>query len=121
MKSYFLEKLLTTERIEEPLEDYTIDSQKDLQPSEEQYVIILSPEEKPWIYQSWKLSVIIKLFGKRIAHQYFKQKILQLWKPTEDFPLIDLGEDFYIVEFLKEENMSRASHNGPWFIDGFFL
>lgn len=73
------------------------------------------------MYAPWKYSVIVKLVGKRIQHQYPKEKITKLWKPSEPFPLIDLGLDFFIVKFSKEENMSLALQNGPWFINGYFL
>lgn len=33
---------------------------------------------------------------------------MDLWKPSESFPLIDLGEDYYIVRFNKEENMINS-------------
>lgn len=75
--------------------------------------IQLSSEEMMGIYNPSKFSIIIKLMGKRILHQYLKRKIQELWKPTEQFPLIDLGEDYYIVKFSKEENMVRALHQGP--------
>lgn len=35
----------------------------------------LSPEEKMRIYAPWKHSVIIKLLGKKLRHQYFKKKL----------------------------------------------
>lgn len=37
--------------------------------------INLSVEDLQRIYQPWKFSLIIKLMGKRIIHQYFKRKI----------------------------------------------
>ncbi|KAH0727379.1 hypothetical protein KY284_003244 [Solanum tuberosum] len=38
----------------------------------------------------------------------------------ENFPLIDLGADYYIVKFSKEENMMTALQKGPWFINGHY-
>lgn len=73
------------------------------------------------ICQPWKFLLIIKLMGKRILHLYLKRKIQELWKPTENFALMDLGADYFIVKFNKEENMSKTLKNGPWFINGFFL
>ncbi|XP_019227688.1 PREDICTED: uncharacterized protein LOC109208978 [Nicotiana attenuata] len=83
--------------------------------------ITLTVEDRNRMYTPWKFSVIIKLLGKRIPHQYLKEKITHLWKPTEIFPLTDLGHDFFIVKFSKEENMITALHSGPWFINGYFL
>lgn len=34
---------------------------------------------------------------------------------------MDLGADYLIVKFNKEGNMIKSLHNGPWFINDFFL
>nr|XP_016479712.1 PREDICTED: uncharacterized protein LOC107800955 [Nicotiana tabacum] len=83
--------------------------------------ISLSLEDRQRIYEPCKYSIIIKLVGKRMLHHYLKRKIQDLWKPTENFPLIDLGEDYYIIKFTKKENMDKAIHLGPWFINCHFL
>lgn len=83
--------------------------------------IILSEEDKKRIYRPWAFSIIIKVLGKRINHQYLKKRLYGLWKSTEEIVLIDLGHDYYIVKFYKEENMQRAMQNGPWFINDYFL
>ncbi|XP_019238423.1 PREDICTED: uncharacterized protein LOC109218510 [Nicotiana attenuata] len=50
-----------------------------------------------------------------------KKKLQDIWKITEKFPLIDLGKDYYTVKLAREENMTKILHNGPWFINEFFL
>ncbi|KAK4719065.1 hypothetical protein R3W88_017403 [Solanum pinnatisectum] len=42
-----------------------------------------------------------------------------MWKVTEKIILIDLGHDYYTVKFLKEENLQKALHQGPWFINAY--
>lgn len=69
-------------------------------------------EDKQRIYFPWRHSAIIKLQEKRIPHDVLKKKLMELWKPTESFPLIDLGEDYYIVRFNKEENMINSIQKG---------
>ncbi|XP_009804250.2 uncharacterized protein [Nicotiana sylvestris] len=81
----------------------------------------LSNDEKDRLYSTWKYSLIIKLFGKRIMHHYLKVKIQELWKSIKQFPLIDLRSDYFIVKFTKEENMNNVLRNGPWFVNGHFL
>lgn len=70
-------------------------------------------EDKQRIYYLWKYSLIIKLHGKRILHQILKQKIQELWKINENFPLIDLGNDYFIVKLQKEKNMNLILQKGP--------
>ncbi|KAK6784382.1 hypothetical protein RDI58_017837 [Solanum bulbocastanum] len=45
--------------------------------------IILSIEEKERIYLPWKNSIILKLFGRKISHNYLKTKLTELWRPIE--------------------------------------
>ncbi|WMV38169.1 hypothetical protein MTR67_031554 [Solanum verrucosum] len=83
--------------------------------------IKLSKEDKERLYAPWRCSLIIKLMGRRIVHHYLKSKIQDISKPMENFPLIDLGSDYYIVKFSKEENMMTALQKGPWFINDHYL
>ncbi|GAA0149250.1 hypothetical protein LIER_08477 [Lithospermum erythrorhizon] len=43
------------------------------------------------------------------------------WTVKGSLNVIDLGEDFFIVRFTVEEDYLMALHEGPWFINGFFL
>ncbi|KAG5625868.1 hypothetical protein H5410_011086 [Solanum commersonii] len=40
--------------------------------------IILSNEDKTRIYMPWKYSVIIKMLGKTVSHQYLKKRLNEL-------------------------------------------
>ncbi|KAK4727359.1 hypothetical protein R3W88_032276 [Solanum pinnatisectum] len=73
------------------------------------------------ICKPWCFSIIIKLLGKKMSHKYLKRKLALLWKPPKEITLIDLGYDYFIVKYLKEENMIKALQNGLWFVNGFFL
>ncbi|XP_019242311.1 PREDICTED: uncharacterized protein LOC109222405 [Nicotiana attenuata] len=35
--------------------------------------------------------------------------------------LIDLGSEFFLIKFQKEENLQTALHGGPWFVLNHFL
>lgn len=83
--------------------------------------IPLSSSDKSRLYLPWQFAVIVKVFGKKVGHQALKQKLIAIWKPSEELPIIDLGSDFYLIKFLKEENLNRALHDGPWFVFNHFL
>lgn len=83
--------------------------------------IILRQEQKIRINHPWRFSIIIKFFGKKVSHHILKSKLQQLWNPNEHLNIIDLGWDFFVVKFEKEENMMNALHGGPWFIMENFL
>lgn len=76
-------------------------------------MISLTAEEEEHLHAPWKFSLIIKLIGKRIVHHYMKTKIQDLWKPSENLPLINLGSDYYIVKFSREGNMINVLNKGP--------
>lgn len=67
--------------------------------------IVLTVEDKARIHRPWSYSMIIKLTRKKVNHAYLKHRFSVLWKPTEELILIDLGNDYFIVKFFKEENM----------------
>ncbi|XP_059291044.1 uncharacterized protein LOC132044560 [Lycium ferocissimum] len=83
--------------------------------------ITLTPEEKERLYQPWKYSVIVKVFGKRLSHQYLKGKLTDLWNIDEPLNLIDLGFDFYVARFKEEQSLQTVLYEGPWFVEGQFL
>lgn len=45
-------------------------------------IVLLSEKEKQRIYRPWAYSVIIKLLGKKLSHQYIKNRLGTLWRPT---------------------------------------
>ena len=47
--------------------------------------------------------------GKKIPYHILKSKLLQMWTVTEPFPLKDLGSDYYMERFTKEENLREYS------------
>lgn len=95
-------------------EDINLAYVKHAEPSEleidpDEKVIILSEKDKQWIDQPWKHSVIVKLFGKKLAYKYLKNKLQDMWKPSEPLTLIDLGHDFYTTKFEKLEKKCLKS------------
>ncbi|XP_009795699.1 uncharacterized protein LOC142165918 [Nicotiana tabacum] len=90
-------------------------------PADSSNFIPISLEEKNRIYQPWTHAIIVKVYGRKVAHQVLRQKIYTIWQPTENLPLIDLGSDFFLLKFQKEENKNHALHDGPWFIFNHFL
>lgn len=62
------------------------------------------------------LSLNVQFFGRRVGYRFLQKKLHAIWRPTEYMSLIDLGYDYYLVNFSKEENYNKALHEGPWFI-----
>lgn len=83
--------------------------------------IPITTEDKKRIYQRWSRSIIVKLYGKTVRFKLLSKKLNEIWKPTENLQIIDLGLDFLMINFQELENYTKALHNGPWFINGHFL
>ncbi|KAK4733789.1 hypothetical protein R3W88_008050 [Solanum pinnatisectum] len=65
--------------------------------------------------------MIVKVFGKKITYTYLKNKLVDLWKPSEPLTLIDLGCEYFIAKFSNQASLHKALHEGPWFVAGNFL
>lgn len=65
--------------------------------------IPITKVDKNRLYSPWKYSVMVKLVGRRVGHQLLKEKLNNLWRPSEEIPLIDLGADFFLIKFKQEE------------------
>nr|XP_009796013.1 PREDICTED: uncharacterized protein LOC104242638 [Nicotiana sylvestris] len=103
---------------------YNMDNQSTLELDKGKHIegsIPLSLEEKGRLYTPWRYSVIIKIFKRKMPHHMLRSKLIELWKPSEQLILIDLGWDFFIVKFSLEESMIKTLHLGPWFFSGHFL
>lgn len=79
------------------------------------------PEDKDRMYKKWATALIIKVYGCSVRYSFLLRKIHELWKPTEELSLIDLGSYFYLVNFTKDENYRTALDGGPLFISSRFL
>ncbi|GLT48090.1 hypothetical protein SLA2020_217310 [Shorea laevis] len=83
--------------------------------------IALSSEEHSELYSPWKLSLIVKPFGKPMEYHFVVNSLRKLWKPVHSFDTIDLDKGFIIVKLSNEDDYSRIFRGGPWFIGQRFL
>lgn len=58
------------------------------------------------VRRPWRLSLIIKLVGRKIGNQFHLHRMQSLWKRQHAFALIDLNNDFFITCFS-----NRHSHD----------
>lgn len=48
-------------------------------------------------------------------------KLQSMWKPCEELILMDLGNDFYLVQFQLDQNYMKVLNEGTWFVGQNFL
>nr|KJB36487.1 hypothetical protein B456_006G161900 [Gossypium raimondii] len=63
-------------------------------------------------------ALIVKVFGN---YQFLNQKLVQLWNPLGIMKMIDLGCDFFVINFNTEEDYDNVFWGGPWLIGGKFI
>lgn len=92
-----------------------------INPKEGSAFVPISSDDKKCIYQRWVKVLIVKVYGKTVGYNFLKRKLHNLWKPSEDLNIIDLGKDSFLIDFKHCENYSKAIHGGLWFIGGHFI
>ncbi|KAL0015301.1 hypothetical protein SO802_002370 [Lithocarpus litseifolius] len=55
------------------------------------------------------------------GYQYLSQRVRELWKPTGNMDLVDLGYDYFLARFWTKEDLDNVLKGGPWFIGQHFL
>ncbi|KAL4367995.1 hypothetical protein GQ457_05G013640 [Hibiscus cannabinus] len=66
-------------------------------------------------------SLVVRLLGRSIGYQALLNRIQALWKPREEFSLIDLDNAYYLVHFAEETNFHNVLTGGLWVIYGSYL
>lgn len=105
IQASFLEKLVANTQLSPNLSNPNllltkVDLTDETNPSiDSDNFIPLTAKDKSRLYSPWQFSVIVKVVGLKVGHQILRQKIYNLWKPTEELPLVDLGSDFFLLKF----------------------
>ena len=95
------------------------DEFEDLPPR--QVAIKLFGERKNKIRASWANALIVKVFGKTVRYHFLHLRLVSMWKPLGKMDCIDLGHDFFLIEFSLKEDHSKVLKGGPWFVGGHYL
>lgn len=66
-------------------------------------------------------TVMIKLLGRNIGFLVLQNKIYNLWKPSASFQLIDIENDYFLVNFHNKFDCEKVLSEGPWIIFGQYL
>lgn len=83
--------------------------------------MLFSKEEKARMRAPWKHALIIKPFGRKVGFSFLDAKIRSMWAPLGQMDYIDLGMDYFLVNFELIEDMDNTLKGGPWFIGQPFL
>ncbi|KAJ8772224.1 hypothetical protein K2173_027401 [Erythroxylum novogranatense] len=83
--------------------------------------IELSEPFKLRLQKPWDQSAILKVLGRSVGYRTLCARLKMLWKDAKPFRLIDLENDFFLVQFSSMTDYLRALTDGPWTILGHCL
>ncbi|KAG8499405.1 hypothetical protein CXB51_005931 [Gossypium anomalum] len=66
-------------------------------------------------------SIIIEMLGRKIRFNTLSSKLYAMWKPTQNFKLMDLDNDYYIVKFQAKVDSEKALVEGLMVVYGQYL
>lgn len=65
--------------------------------------------------------MIVKLLGRKIGFKVLETRLQQLWVRKGIISLIDLGNEFFLVNFSHGDDQEYALTEGPWLIFDHYL
>lgn len=83
--------------------------------------IKLTKEEKRWIRNPWKQTLIIKVMGRRVGYAYLLRRITAMWHPKSRMELVALDNDYFLVKFASIDDYKYAKFEGPWMVMDHYL
>lgn len=72
------------------------------------------------LVKRWCKALILHLLGRKIGFKALHSRLQELWSAS-CFSLLDLGNDYFLVNFSDNEGYLRALFEGPWVILGNYL
>ena len=68
-----------------------------------------------------KFSLIVKLLGKKLRFHAMANWIRRAWAKGGDVKILDLIDEFFLIQFTDEGDYKHALFEGPWLIADHFL
>ncbi|XP_061371666.1 uncharacterized protein LOC133314245 [Gastrolobium bilobum] len=66
--------------------------------------------------KKWRLSLIIKLLGKRLGTRFLMTRLQSLWNLVGTFELIEMDNGFLLIKFQDQRDYVHVLQEGPWVV-----
>ncbi|MBA0668353.1 hypothetical protein Goklo_001274 [Gossypium klotzschianum] len=83
--------------------------------------IDFSDRIKKILVRDMESTMVVKLLGRNIGYGALHNRILNLWKPSQPFRLMDVANGYYLVRFQSMGDYEMALTPGPWTVFGHYL
>ncbi|XP_020218065.1 uncharacterized protein LOC109801415 [Cajanus cajan] len=70
---------------------------------------------------TWRNALVINVLGKQISFKALENKINRDWVRSGSIRIIDMPNDYYLVQFSAEEDYRHALYEGPWMIANHYI
>ncbi|KAK9030159.1 hypothetical protein V6N11_031590 [Hibiscus sabdariffa] len=71
--------------------------------------------------KSLERTIVIKMLGRRINYTTFRNKLYEIWKPSQTFKLMDIENYYFLVTFGAHKDYLHVLVGGPWMIFGHYI
>ncbi|KAJ1406035.1 hypothetical protein SESBI_25487 [Sesbania bispinosa] len=80
-------------------------------------IVKVTKAEIKYACQPWRIAIIVKLLGQKMGMKFLRQRLIKLWQPEGGMDMIDLENDYFLIQFSNLAYVSR----GPWMILDHYL
>lgn len=83
--------------------------------------IELSLAFKDKLHKPWEKSVVVKLLGRSVGYHALCVCLNMLWLLTKAYRVIDLENDFFLIQFPEKRDYLNALIGGLWIMLSHYL
>lgn len=73
------------------------------------------------LFKDMESTVVLKLLGRNIGYNALYNRILNLWRPSKPYHLMDIANGYFFVKFQVMDDYNKALTQDPWTIYGQYL
>ncbi|KAJ1404222.1 hypothetical protein SESBI_26689 [Sesbania bispinosa] len=66
-------------------------------------------------------AVIVKLLWENVSLKFLQARLEKMWKSLGEMELMDMENEYLLVQFSSSEDYYHIFEGGPWMIEGYYL
>lgn len=84
-------------------------------------IVILTKEEYRQMCKPWRKALIVKVLGRNLGFNIIKTRIYQMWKPKGQMIITDVGNNYYVIRLVHNDDYETTLYSGPWLVAEHYL